>query len=82
MYSGRVAYADVYGDYGRTVILDHGDGYFTVSANLGAISVSAGDEVATGSRLGTAGNRSKGPRLYFEIRQGGQVVDPAPWFGI
>ncbi|HEY2408559.1 MAG TPA: peptidoglycan DD-metalloendopeptidase family protein, partial [Polyangiaceae bacterium] len=34
VYAGRVAFADSYADYGRTVILDHGDGYYTVCANL------------------------------------------------
>ncbi|HEX3854789.1 MAG TPA: peptidoglycan DD-metalloendopeptidase family protein, partial [Polyangiaceae bacterium] len=39
VHAGRVAFADVYAAYGKTVILDHGGGYYTVSANLGAIDV-------------------------------------------
>ena len=38
--AGRVAFADTYAAYGRTVILDHGAGYYTVSANLGSIPLS------------------------------------------
>jgi septal ring factor EnvC (AmiA/AmiB activator) len=82
VYAGRVAFADRYADYGMAVILDHGDGYFTVTGSLGAISVSVGDEVATGARIGSAGASSNGGLVYFEIRAGGQIVDPATWFGI
>jgi murein DD-endopeptidase MepM/ murein hydrolase activator NlpD len=80
--AGRVAYADQYADYGKTVIIDHGGGYFTVSANLEAISVSIGDEVSSLAPIGTVGDRGDGPMMYFEIRAGSELVDPAPWFGI
>lgn len=80
--AGRVAFADSYAAYGRTVILDHGGGYYTVSANLGTIDVKVGDDLAFGSRLGTVGNADGGARLYFEIRVGTNTVVPADWFGI
>jgi murein DD-endopeptidase MepM/ murein hydrolase activator NlpD len=88
VHAGRVAFADSYAAYGRTVILDHGDGYYTVSANLGSIEVKVGDDVPFGSRIGTvgdgAGDASGGTaaRLYFEIRVGTNTVAPADWFGI
>jgi murein hydrolase activator len=82
VYAGRVAYADQYADYGKTVIIDHGGGYFTVSANLEAISVSVGDELSSLARIGTVGDRGDGPMMYFEIRAGSELLDPAPWFGI
>ncbi|MBN1610026.1 MAG: peptidoglycan DD-metalloendopeptidase family protein [Polyangiaceae bacterium] len=82
VYAGRVAYADRYADYGKTVIIDHGGGYFTVSANLEAISVSVGDELSSLARIGTVGDRGDGPMMYFEIRAGSELLDPAPWFGI
>lgn len=80
--AGRVAFADTYAAYGRTVILDHGGGYYTVSANLGSIEVQVGDDLPTGSRVGTVGNSDGTPRLYFEIRVGTGTVPPADWFGI
>ncbi len=80
--AGRVAFADTYADYGKTIILDHGRRHYTVSANLDAIDVEVGDEIAAGARLGTVGDTGKGPRLYFEIRVGRDTVDPAPWFGL
>jgi len=80
--AGRVAFADSYAAYGRTVILDHGGGYYTVSANLGSIDVKVGDDLPFGTRLGTVGGSDGAPRLYFEIRAGTNTVSPADWFGI
>lgn len=82
VYAGRVAFADSYAAYGRTVILDHGGGYYTVSANLGSIDVKVGDDLPFGSRLGTVGALDGAPRLYFEIRAGTSTVVPTDWFGI
>ena len=79
VYAGRVAFADRYADYGSTVIVDHGDSHYSVSANLSDIAVSAGDQVSTGSRLGNVG---PGGVLYIEIRVGTDTADPAEWFGI
>jgi murein DD-endopeptidase MepM/ murein hydrolase activator NlpD len=80
--AGRVAFADSYAAYGQTVILDHGGGYYTVSANLGSIDVKVGDDLPSGSRLGTVGTGDGAARLYFEIRVGTSTVPPADWFGI
>jgi len=82
VFPGRVAFADSYADYGRTVILDHGGGYYTVSANLAQIEVSVGDELKGGVRLGTLSGGSAGSTLYFEVRIGQETADPAEWFGI
>ena len=80
--AGRVAFADSYAAYGRTVILDHGSGYYTVSANLGSIDVRVGDDLPSGMRLGTVGNGDGAARLYFEIRSGTNTLPPTDWFGI
>ncbi|MFO0569181.1 MAG: M23 family metallopeptidase [Polyangiaceae bacterium] len=82
VYTGRVAFADEYASYGKTVILDHGDKHYTVSANLADFAVKVGDEVTTGTRIGGVGDMGSGPMLYFEIRVGTESVDPAEWFGI
>lgn len=82
VFPGRVAFADSYADYGRTVILDHGGGYYTVSANLAEIEVKVGDELKGGGRLGTLAQSSSGSTLYFEVRIGRETVDAAGWFGI
>lgn len=83
VFAGRVAFADEYADYGKTVILDHGDGYYTVSANLGVIEVQVGDQMAAGARLGALGANAAGRgELYFEVRRGSETLPPAEWFGI
>jgi septal ring factor EnvC (AmiA/AmiB activator) len=82
VFAGRVAFADRYGAYGRLVILDHGDHYYSVSGNLAAMDVKAGDAVSAGDRLGTVGDEGRGPMLYFEVRHGTETVPPAPWLGI
>jgi len=82
VYPGHVAFADEYAAYGKTVIIDHGDSFYTVSANLAEIAVKASDEITTGTRIGSVGDMGKGPMLYFEIRRGTDTVDPAEWFGI
>lgn len=80
--AGRVAFADSYAAYGRTVILDHGSNYYTVSANLGSIDVKVGDDLPAGTRIGTVGSSDGSSRLYFEIRSGTSTLPPTDWFGI
>jgi septal ring factor EnvC (AmiA/AmiB activator) len=82
VYAGRVAFADRYGPYGRIVILDHGDHYYTVSGNLATIDVKIGQDIAAGERVGTIGDEGQGPMLYFEVRHGSQTVPPGPWLGM
>jgi murein hydrolase activator len=82
VYSGRVAFADRYGPYGRLVILDHGDHYYTVSANLAAMLVKIGDEVPAGEKIGTVGDEGKGAMLYFEVRHRTETIHPGTWLGL
>lgn len=82
VFAGRVAFADRYGAYGRIVILDHGEHYYTVSGNLGVVDMKVGDEVSAGERIGTVGDDGQGAVLYFEIRHGSQTVAPGPWLGL
>jgi len=82
VYAGKVAFADRYGAYGRIVILDHGEHYYSVSGNLGSIDVKIGDDVTAGERVGTVGDSDQGAMLYFEIRHGSQTIQPGPWLGL
>lgn len=82
VYPGRVAFADEYAAYGRTVIVDHGDRYFSVSAALGTIDVEVGDDVAAGAALGTVARDLDGGSMYFELRHGADTIDAADWLGI
>lgn len=82
VFPGRVAFADRYGAYGMIVIVDHGDHYYSVSANLARIDVRVGQELSTGDTVGSAGDDGRGPMLYFEVRHAGETVDPVPWLGL
>jgi len=79
--AGTVRFSGWFRGYGRLVILDHGDGYFTVSGHLDHAGVEVGDAVAARQAIGTVGETGSlaGPRLYFEIRQGAQAQDPGDW---
>jgi septal ring factor EnvC (AmiA/AmiB activator) len=79
--AGRVRYAGWFSGYGRLVILDHGDQYFSVSGHLDEVGVSVGQSVARGEEIGTVGETGSlsGPRLYFEIRRGSEPLDPRQW---
>jgi septal ring factor EnvC (AmiA/AmiB activator) len=78
---GLVRFAGWFRGYGRLVILDHGNRFFTVSGHLGELAVDVGDAVAAGDAIGTVGDTGSlsGARLYFEIRQGSQPLDPGDW---
>ena len=82
VFGGKVAFADRYGAYGRIVILDHGDHYYTVSGNLSGVDVRLGDEITAGERVGTVGDDGDGPMLYFQIRHGSETLPPGPWLGL
>lgn len=82
VFAGRVAFADRYGPYGRLVIVDHGEHYYTVSANLASVEVRVGQEVAAGDRIGSVGDDGQGAMLYFEVRHRTEIVPPSPWLGL
>jgi len=82
VFAGRVAFSDRYGPYGRIVILDHGDHYYTVSGDLNEVDVKIGQDVGAGERIGTVGDDGQGPMLYFEVRHGSQTLVPGAWLGL
>lgn len=81
-YAGRVAFADEYPGLGRTVILEHGDQYYSVTARLATIAVAVGQELATGDVLGTMSTRKGRGEALVEIRREGEVEEPHAWFGL
>ena len=79
---GRVVFAERFSGYGKMVIIDHGERYFSVYAHLSEILKKTGDAVQRGETLGTVGDSDSlaGSRLYFEMRKDGKSIDPLPWF--
>jgi septal ring factor EnvC (AmiA/AmiB activator) len=79
--AGRVAFSDTYGSYGRIVILDHGDGYYTVYGGLGGIEVRVGDDLSRRARIGAIGSDLSPSALFFEVRHGTRTLPPHDWLG-
>lgn len=78
---GFVRFSGWFRGYGRIVIIDHGDAFHSISGHLDEIYVEVGNPVEEGQALGTVGETGSlgGPSLYFELRKGGEPVDPEPW---
>ncbi len=64
--------------YGRLIKIQHEFGIETRYAHLNAIRVQVGQRVSRGERIGDMGNsgRSTGPHLHYEVRMGGDPVNP------
>lgn len=75
--TGTVIYSGNLGNLGGVVIINHG-GIITVYGNLSAIRVSKGMNVKKGQAIGTLGrdSTSKDTVLYFETRNGVNIVNP------
>jgi septal ring factor EnvC (AmiA/AmiB activator) len=79
---GRVALVERISTYGLSVIVAHGDGYYSLYMQLASASVGKGDAVAKAQVVGTVGgqNSDYGPHLQFQIRGENEVaLDPAEW---
>ncbi len=84
--SGRVVLAGPFEGYGPTVVLSHGDGFYTLYLYLEEIGVMEGRDVNAGQVVGTVGGSDtpEGPHIEFQIRapmDGGspQAQDPLQW---
>jgi murein DD-endopeptidase MepM/ murein hydrolase activator NlpD len=75
---GRVAFAESYGSYGKLVIVEHGERYYTVYGGLDRYEVQVGDGVSKSARLGSLGAAP----LYFEVRRGTKSQDARTWLGL
>lgn len=82
VYDGQVIFADYFKGYGNMVIVDHGDGFFSLYAHILRILKRVGANVEKNEVIASVGDvdSTKGPMLYFEIRYQGRPVDPTPWF--
>ncbi|MBW2429718.1 MAG: M23 family metallopeptidase [Deltaproteobacteria bacterium] len=80
--SGVVMFARPLGIYGRTVIIDHGFGLFSMYSHLSFIAVKAGDRVSKGDNLGRTGSTglAGGDHLHFSMLINDTFVNPVEWW--
>lgn len=81
VHGGTVLYRGWLRGYGNLVILDHGQGYYTLYAHASDVDVEEGEAVKVGQRIARVGETGSadGPRVYFEVRYQGRAEDPQVW---
>ncbi|MFH2100001.1 MAG: M23 family metallopeptidase, partial [Pseudomonadota bacterium] len=81
VFGGKVVYSGWFSGYGNMIIIDHGQGYFTVCAHAEDLFKEKGDPVESGEVVGTVGDTgvTVEPGLYFELRLHQTPLDPALW---
>ncbi|MBD3347758.1 MAG: peptidoglycan DD-metalloendopeptidase family protein [Candidatus Eisenbacteria bacterium] len=76
--AGRVKFVGWKGGYGRTVILEHPNGYETLYGHCSSITCRTGQTIKRGERIGKVGSTgvSTGPHVHFEVKRGGKRMNP------
>ena len=80
--SGKVVFCGPMGIYGKTVILDHGFGLFSLYAHLSRMDVKKEQMVAKGDLLGKTGRTgmAAGDHLHFSMMVHNTFVNPLEWW--
>ena len=77
---GRVEFMGIKGGYGKTTIINHGNGYKTLYAHQNAFAkdVRQGMTISKGQHIGHVGNTglSSGPHLHLGLYRNGNAIDP------
>ena len=75
---GTISYAGWENGYGRLIKIQHAFGIETRYGHLSQIDVEVGQKVSRGDHIGDMGNsgRSTGTHLHYEVRLGGEAVNP------
>jgi len=84
IFFGKVAFAGWIDGYGQTIIIDHGDHYYSLYAHNSQLQKKTGDEVNAGETIAQSGDTAslRGPGLYMEIRHFSESLDPLPWLDL
>jgi murein DD-endopeptidase MepM/ murein hydrolase activator NlpD len=77
--SGKVVFlADDLNGFGKTIIIDHNNGFFTVYARNAQVYIKTGEAVRKGALIAKAGSTKEDPKTYlhFEVRKGHTPQNP------
>ena len=77
-YSGEVVAATYNSTMGNYVMMNHGNGFYTIYMHASKLCVSEGDIIVEGEKIAEVGStgRSTGPHLHFGVRKDGEYVNP------
>ena len=77
-YGGTVVGAGYNSSMGNYVMINHGDGLYTIYMHASELYVSSGQTVSKGETIAAVGStgRSTGPHLHFSVRLNGEYVNP------
>lgn len=80
--TGKVIFSDYLGIYGNMVMIDHGQGVFSLYSHLSQSNVSSGDMLNKGDTLGNTGvsGMAGGDHLHFSMLVNGVFVTPKEWW--
>ena len=75
---GKVIIAGWGGNYGYTILIDHGNGVTTRYAHSSKLAVYAGQQVDQGQVIGYVGStgRSSGPHVHLEVMTNNKTLNP------
>ncbi|QGM20823.1 peptidoglycan DD-metalloendopeptidase family protein [Spiribacter sp. 2438] len=78
---GQVVFADWLRGLGLLLIIDHGNGYLSLYGRNQMLYFEVGEQVTPSDVIATVGQTGGRPEpaLYFELRAGGQPVNPLTW---
>ncbi|MBI5206443.1 MAG: peptidoglycan DD-metalloendopeptidase family protein [Candidatus Firestonebacteria bacterium] len=78
---GVVLYADWLYGFGKVIIIDHGESFFTVYGYLSEILIEKNIYIDKNQIIGKVGDSGTGTGacLYFEIREKGEALNPIDW---
>lgn len=76
--SGIISFEKELTNYGKTIIIDHGLGIFSLYLHLSEFKKLNGETVQSGDIIGLTGNTgySIAPHLHFSVKVNGASVDP------
>ncbi|MGM0596496.1 MAG: murein hydrolase activator EnvC family protein [Myxococcota bacterium] len=78
---GIVKFAGKIEGYGKSILIQHRDSYFSLLGRLDNITVKVNQEVTRAQILATAASLGKTPYVpvYYELRKGTRFLDPKIW---